>query len=378
MPSLRKARRRRFGLSSDEHALIGGVIAIKAVLFVFGGLVFQILNNQALHSVHDFLGIWNRWDGPHYLDLAQNGYQATGENSILLVFYPLYPWIVRLFTFVFRDTYGSALAVSTLASLALAVMLYRLVLLDYSRRIAWSAVWFLFIFPTSYFLHVDYTESLFLAVVVASFLAARRDRWLLAGVMGMLASLTHANGALLLPALAAEAFSRLWRDRHFNPRWLYIGLVPMGFLLYLFVNYRLTGDPLSFLRIAATHWVDKSVTPWEGIESSLNVARTYEPYSAQMMGIQVLFYVAIALIGTIFSTWTLRFSYSVWMATNWILFACQSWDLSMPRYVLGMFPMFILIALLARNRGWNAGITAWSLIWLGTFAGQFVVGHWAF
>jgi hypothetical protein len=60
MPSLRNTRGRRFGLSSDERALIGVVLGIKALLFVFGGLVFQILNNQPLHSVHDFLGIWNR------------------------------------------------------------------------------------------------------------------------------------------------------------------------------------------------------------------------------------------------------------------------------------------------------------------------------
>ena len=41
---------------------------------------------------------------------------------------------------------------------------------------------FLLIFPTAYFLHIGYTESLFLALVLGSFLAARTDRWWLAGL----------------------------------------------------------------------------------------------------------------------------------------------------------------------------------------------------
>jgi len=96
------------------------------------------------------------------------------------------------------------------------------------------------------------------------------------------------------------------------------------------------------------------------------------------MGVQVLFYVITALIATICSTWMMPPSYTVWMATNWLLFASQSWDLSTPRYVLAMFPIFILIARLARSRCWNAAITSWSLLWLAAFASQFVVGHWTF
>ena len=91
------------------------------------------------------------------------------------------------------------MAASTVASLVAAVELYRLAVLDHSPRLARATVWFLFIFPTSYFLHIDYTESLFLALVLGAFLAARDDHWLAAGTLGMLAGLTHANGALLVP-----------------------------------------------------------------------------------------------------------------------------------------------------------------------------------
>jgi hypothetical protein len=66
------------------------------------------------------------------------------------------------------------------------------------------------------------------------------------------------------------------------------------------------------------------------------------------------------------------------MALNWLLFASQSWDISAPRYTLTMFPLFILLAGLARRRTWDVTITVWSLLWLALFASEFVDGRWAF
>lgn len=97
-----------------------------------------------------------------------------------------------------------------------------------------------------------------------------------------------------------------------------------------------------------------------------------------MIGTQVLFYLAVGLAGTIAAAFLLRPSYAAWMALNWLQFASQSWDISAPRYTLTMFPLFLLFAMLARNRQWDTAITVWSLLWLGLFAGQFVHGQWAF
>ncbi len=45
--------------------------------------------------------------------------------------------------------------------------------LDLDDELASRAVWFLYIYPTAYFLHIGYTEALFLALTLATFLAAR-------------------------------------------------------------------------------------------------------------------------------------------------------------------------------------------------------------
>src|SRR2546430_12512406 len=69
----------------------------------------------------------------------------------------------------------SALIVSAIALIAAALLLRRLAQIDLSPEIALRSVWFFLIFPTAYFLHAPYTESLFLALAIGSIFAARKD-----------------------------------------------------------------------------------------------------------------------------------------------------------------------------------------------------------
>ncbi|HVB81842.1 MAG TPA: hypothetical protein VNE82_18075, partial [Candidatus Binataceae bacterium] len=155
-------------------------------------------------------------------------------------------------------------------------------------------------------------------------------------------------------------------------------LVPIGFAVYLLVNYRITGDPMAFLSLEREHWSNMLMAPWRGIRVNFGVARDWDPSRAAMIGTQVLVYLAVGLAGTIAAAFLLRPSYAMWMALNWLLFVSQSWDISAPRYTLMMFPLFILLARLARRRTWDTAITVWSLLSLGLFASEFVRNHWAF
>jgi hypothetical protein len=366
------------GLEADDWSLIILAGAIKLLLLCFGAWTFTILNNQAAGSLRDILGLWNRWDGTHYLNIARDGYQSTGDSPLLLVFYPLYPILTHLTAFAVHDILYSAFIVSTVASLALAVLFRRLVTLDRPEPEAWNAVWLLFIFPTAYFLHADYTESVLLLMVVGAFLAARHRDWPVAGVLGMLASLTHSNGVLLLPALGIEAIMSMWRARRWEFQALWLGFIPFGLFGYLWINYRVTGHPLDFIRSESGHWAQSLVVPWHGLGGTVGVMLNYGPNQAQMIGVQVLFYMVLAFVACIYSLVRLPLSYSMWSFANWLLFACASWDLSGPRYVLVIFPIFIMFADIARNRLCSRLLTLWSLIWLGFFASQFAVGHWAF
>jgi Gpi18-like mannosyltransferase len=367
----------RWGLRHRELRLLATVISIKALLFLFAGQSYQVLQDQRIAGLRGWLEIWNRWDAVNYQKIAQFGYSATGDMRPMLVFYPLYPWLVRLFAFVTRDYLVSALIVSTLASLVTAIVLLRLVELDYSRELAQRAVWFLFIFPTSYFLHIGYTESLFLMLVLSSIYSARKQRWHLAGVFGALACMTRANGLILLPLLTTEAAYQYWTTRRRQWQWLWIAVAGLGFGAYLLLNKYVTGDPFAFTSLMKQYFSKSLSTPWAGIDNAVG-SMSRAPSEAEMIGTQEVLFIVLGLVCTIISWIKLRPAYSVWMTGNWLLFVSVSFVLSVPRYTLTMFPIYILFAMLASRRVWLAVITVWSILYLSFFAGIFTWGRWAF
>ncbi len=352
------------------------VVSIKALLFLYAGQSYQVLQNQRLTGLYSWLELWNRWDALNYQRLALQGYGTT-ENRPLLVFYPLYPWVVQLFQYLVSDYLVAALIVSTLASIGVALLLYRLVEIDYSEQVAKRAVWFLFIFPTSYFLHIGYTESLFLMLVLGSILAARKQHWLLAGILGAFACLTRANGLILLPVLTIEAAHQYWTTRRWQWQWLWIPVAGLGFGGYLVLNKYVTGNAFAFTGLMQQFFFKSLSSPVTGIKAVLG-AMDRTPSDAEMIGVQELFYIALGLVCALVSWIKLRPSYSVWMTGNWLLFVSVSFVLSVPRYTLTMFPIFILFALLAERRVWLAILTLWSVLYLALFVSQFTWGHWAF
>jgi len=367
----------RWGLRHRELRIIAIVVSIKALLFLFAVQSYQVLQNQRVVGVRGWLEIWNRWDALNYQKLAQFGYSATGERQPLLVFYPLYPWTVRLVAFVTRDYLVSAFIVSTLASLVAAVVLLRLVELDYSKELAQRAVWFLFIFPTSYFLHIGYTESLFLMLVLTCVFAARKQRWLLAGLFGALACLTRANGVVLVPVLMAEAANQYWTTRRWQWQWLWIGVAGFGFAGYLLLNKHVTGDAFAFTSYMQQFFGKSLSPPWTGIDNAIG-SLSRDPAEAEIIGTQEVLFIALGLACTVVSWVKLRPAYSVWMTGNWLLFVSVSFVLSVPRYTLTMFPIYILFSMLAARRVWLAVLTFWSILYLAFFASLFTWGRWAF
>ncbi|CAN5343797.1 hypothetical protein BH20ACI1_BH20ACI1_03690 [soil metagenome] len=355
------------------------VLLTKILVLTFAAQSYQIITDQPINKFYDYFANWNRWDAAHYLNVAQNGYAAYGDDRFLIVFFPLYPALIALFQIVFRDYLISAFIVSGVASIALGFVFRELVRLDFSEKIAQFSVLFLFIFPTSYFLHIPYTESLFLSLCVGSFLAARKRFWIIAGILGGLACLTRINGLLLFFALAFEVWNEYRENKIFNRRWLALFLIPLGIGIYLTINYYVTGNPTMFMVYQREHWFKYFRLPWEGIWETVKKVYNNKPTDAQMTGVQEFLFVAIGLFATIVGWRYLRNSYRVWMVGNWLLFVSTSFIQSVPRYTLSLFPIFILAGFLAVRNWWaNVLFTVWSIFFLTVFVIQFYRGWWAF
>ena len=92
-------------------------------------------------------------------------------------------------------------------------------------------------------------------------------------------------------------------------------------------------------------------------------------------------FIAVLLISvcTIWSWLRLRPSYAVWITLNWLLINSTAYVLSVPRYTLTLFPVFILFAKATTGRRfWFAMLTIWSLLYLALYTGRFAQGLWAF
>src|SRR5436305_400477 len=347
-----------------DARLVALMLAIKALVLLFGAQAYVISSNKGLTSAYDWLAIWNRWDAPHYLDIARMGYVAEGVEARWIVFYPLYPWLVRACAFVLRDGLASAFFVSTVASLAVGLLLYRLAEIDEREATARASVFFMFVFPTSYFLHIGYTESLFIALAVGAFLAARLRNWRAAGLLGALAAAARVNGLLLIPALAFEAWDEHRNEgRRWRWEWLWVLAAAAGFGGYLLINWKVFGHPFEFLNMQEQYWSKSLTWPWVGISAAWDSVWGREPSEAQMVGWQEFFFVMLGLALTVWAWLRLRASYAVWMTLNWLLWTSTKFVLSVPRYTLVMFPAYILLARAANSRPvWSAVLTVWSLL----------------
>jgi hypothetical protein len=86
---------------------------------------------------------------------------------------------------------------------------------------------------------------------------------------------------------------------------------------------------------------------------------------------------AIGSLAVIFSAMRLRPLYSIYLGVAWVIIFCDNFPESSPRYVLSMFPLFILLAGWA-SRSWRHYLLSFSfLLFYGLFATQFARGWWA-
>ena len=145
------------------------------------------------------------------------------------------------------------------------------------------------------------------------------------------------------------------------------------------LNATVTGSMFTFLRVQKEHWFKTMTWPWVGLSGKWETMRTGPPAESVMVGMQELIFIVLGLVAVIWCWRKLRPSYGIWVTLNWLLFVSTSFVLSTPRYMLTLFPIYILFAVIARKSFLSGQlITVWSLLFLALFAGAFVRGFWAF
>jgi hypothetical protein len=324
----------------------------------------------------DLVAAWTHWDVGHYLGIAADGYSAT-QLPERIVFFPLYPALIRIGALV-APPLAVASAVSAVATVVGVVGVYRLARLDGSRTVArWSVV-FLLAYPASFGLVAPYTEGLFLAATAWTLLLARRALPGPAALAGLLAALARLQGVFLVPALLLEAL-RAPRGRAAA---VLAALLPLvAFAIYLALNVAVFGDPLAFLEMQRTYWFHENASPLTVI-GGLVEGVIAGPSNGDWATVVLAPLLAFGLLA-VTSAWALvsprsRPSYAAYAIVTSIALATLTWPISVPRYVLGVVPVFLMLGGLGR---WPAAAAAAAVV-SGTcmivLAVVWFTGGWAF
>jgi hypothetical protein len=295
---------------------------------------------------HNLFTAWERFDALWFLRIADGGYRVDDGSA---AFFPLFPLAIRAVSFLLGGhPFGASILVSNAALLGALVVTYVLTESEFDERRARTTVVLLAFFPTAFFFVMPYSESLFLLLAVASFLGARTGRWGVAGTAGALAALTRSVGLVLAPALAVEALHRRAEGR--GPAWpglLAAGATWLGTLAYLAWWGIRAGDWLvpitrqeNWERIVSWPWM----TLWEGTRFAFRyVGNTNGGYWL----IDWLIFVPM-LAASVWALLRYRPSYGVYLLGSLLIpltFVFEDRPLmSMPRFLLPLFPAFWAIA----------------------------------
>jgi hypothetical protein len=342
-----------------------------------------------LHELGYFTDIWARWDSDFFLRIAQNGYDGAS-----VAFHPLYPAIVAVLGRILFGHYLLAgLIVSLACCLASFLLLYRLAEERLGPEGAERSVLYLAVFPMSLFLQAVYSESLFLLLVLAAFALAERNRFASAGVLAGLAILTRAAGVALLPALALLA----WRERD---RLRALGAVALALpvaAVYPLVLWQQVDDPWAFSH-AQDRWHrhvspagplggiwDGAVSAWRGLEQFVVGHGTHVAGANQMHAaaenLQAFVFLVLFVALTVVAWRRFGAPYGLFAAVSLAIplsYPSSRWPLlSLPRFGLVIFPLFLALAALTsgKPRLHNA-VVACSALFLGVAVVQWALWQW--
>lgn len=312
---------------------------------------------------------WIRWDGPHYIEIAQKGYQTVGEGVLFIVFYPLYPLLIKLTALFIQNFQLCSILVAITFSCIASILLFELALLNYNKRLAFLSVWFLNIFPTSYFLQASYTESLFLTTSIASVYFFQKNNFYLSGFFGALSSLARVNG-IILPILV------LFEPKKITQKIISMSLSFLGFLFYLLINFFIYGDFFYFTKPLMNNWYKTFEWPWIGIKNLINYISSQKgDYYYLFLG--ELIFVILLFIASFFVFLKIRKSYGIYMFINLFLFTSTSFIMSTPRYALSLFPIFLALGFI-KNKSIILLISIVFILLLFKLTEFYITGRWAY
>lgn len=349
---------------------IVGAIALRTIPFT------NTFSNYALEqrsTLPEWVKRWANFDGGAYIILSDVGYQQVG---LLQAYFPVYPLVIRglvnisllflpnteMMTLNLRFLMG--LGFNFVCSTLFLIVLNKYLALRFNLTERKNVILSFLLFPTTFYLHAIYTESVFLLLLVFC-LYAYHKRWMLRLMLALiLLTATRVVGVFLIPAIALDMY--LLRDRSpsshirriikFFTQHLFelviIGAGTLGLFSYMAYLYFIFGDPLYFFHVQSSFGAGRQQNPvlfLQVIWRYFKILWTARPINWKYFAyVQEFAYTMFTIFllgyGLLRSRkWKLQIPEMAFSFGAFFLPTLTGNFSSMPRYILVCLPLFIIL-----------------------------------
>ncbi|MCX7428742.1 MAG: hypothetical protein NTW96_24335 [Planctomycetia bacterium] len=310
-----------------------------------------------------------RWDSFWFHDIATRGYAelrpqyskyltSTSSRRFKVAFLPLYPVLMRTTAKLFCvDPFTAGLWVSRLSLLLTLVML---MLYQQPPGAGESSNWeplvAMLAFPSSFILVSVYSESLFLALTLSAFVLTRRQRYLPAALVSLLAGLTRINGLALIPALGVLGSVEWYRNR--RSLWPFAPAFGAAAAYGILAGYYTWafGDPMTYLTIKREFFGSQLCAPWVSV--SVGMARFAMAQANHDIGSMYVYLelpcLCLIIGAAIFLLHRRSWSEATFVGASVMLTLVSGSLWGLPRFTVFLFPIFLLLGRLHRE---------WRVLW---------------
>ena len=352
-------------------------LASRLAVYLLSYAMYRLLGVGDGGFLQTFVRLWRHWDTGEYLGIAQNGYTAVGDERLMIVFFPLYPLLMRGASLLTGgDVFAGGILVSlTCASLA-GALLYDLCRAQWDAKTARLALAYWLLNPLSVFLGCVYTESLFICLTLAAVWLLRRGHPWWAALCGAASAFTRMPGVIIAGVFLIRLLGDIPRgkaDRRAVLRCLMqMGVVFAGLAAYWLVNYAVTGDPFMYMTYQWENWHQRAGTFWHTVSTTVH-------YAIAMVGERSWLFLWIGQLVSMFYVFELLavradelpFDLAAYAFVYTAVVLSPTWLLSGARYLYALAPLPMLQARAHRQGSTHAIVLTHSalllLVWIYGF-----------
>lgn len=309
-------------------------------------LIAVAIGNLSTH--HGWVSDLSTWDGAWYLRAVYHGWPShlpyvnghVAGSSI--AFFPLFPLLLRTLAHV--TGLGAAtigVLVSGLSGLGAVYGIGALTARFAAPEKAERAALLFAVSPGSFVFSLIYAEGILLIVMIVGVIALLERRWLLAGILGAIASITSPVGLAFATTCAVTSVAAIVQRREWRSLAAPV-LAPVGFVAWMAYLWHHTGTIMA--------WRLTEREGWNSYPSLLYPLRIlakflFNPLSPTMTG-QILFWGTLVALALTVLAFRERQPLPVlaYAVSAVVLFAISSPVGLRPRFLMLAFPLTIAAA----------------------------------